>query len=289
MASVVELLRLCKSRPFVACDFSPPRGGTSDLMSEALSLTPDMFLVAYSPGKSVRTNPVAAAHWISKNTGREAAFMLATRDMNKNALQSILLGAQLLGLDNIVSVMGDKFETSERKIQKSVYDFSSTEFIESIKEMNNRLDFKKRVLRNPTQFCVGGAIDLSREWGSEISLTEKKVNAGADFFISQPSFDALRPRNFLEQYREYTGVSLGRPVLWGIQMMVRDSISFAAVPDSLQKDLDLGRSGFEIALETIQIHRENGFESFYLVPPVFKGGRRDYESAQALLDELGVL
>ena len=162
MASVVELLRLCKSRPFVACDFSPPRGGISDLMSEALSLTPDMFLVAYSPGKSVRTNPVAAAHWISENTGREAAFMLATRDMNKNALQSILLGAQLLGLDNIVSVMGDKFETSERKIQKSVYDFSSTEFIESIKEMRKKIIKVKKLEKEKSEidinykFCLKG-------------------------------------------------------------------------------------------------------------------------------------
>lgn len=288
MASVVELLSLCKSRPFVACDFSPPRGGTSDLMSEALSLTPDMFLVAYSPGKSVRINPIAAAYWIRKNAGREAAFTLATRDMNKSALQSSLLGAQLLGLDNVVSVMGDKLESFERKIQKSVNDFSSTEFIESIKKMNNRFDFKQHVLRNPTRFCVGGAIDLSREWDKEVPLTEKKIDAGADFFISQPTFDASSPRKFLERYREYTGVSLRLPILWGIQMMVRDSVSFAAVPDSVRKDLDLGKSGFEITLETIQIHRENGFESFYLVPPVFKGGRRDYESAQAVFDELGI-
>ena len=104
------------------------------------------------------------------------------------------------------------------------------------KFLKERFTFFREAIRR------SGMVRVRKHKISQISLTEKKVNAGADFFISQPSFDALRPRNFLEQYREYTGVSLGRPVLWGIQMMVRDSISFAAVPDSLQKDLDLGLS-----------------------------------------------
>ena len=102
MPTLIELLKRSENRNFIVCDFSPPNGGNSELLSESSVLTPDMFSVAYSPGKSVRVNPVMVSHWLQNNCKIPSIFTLATRDMNKGALQGILLGAQLLGLDNVV-------------------------------------------------------------------------------------------------------------------------------------------------------------------------------------------
>jgi homocysteine S-methyltransferase len=268
------------------CDFSPPRGGNSDLLSEASILTPDIFSVAYSPGKSVRVNPVMVAHWIQENCNLPSIFTLATRDMNRGALQGILLGAQLLGLDNVVSVMGDDFTESERKLQVTVRDFSSTQLIKSIKDMNQRLDFRQRFLLQPTNFCVGATIDLSKGWAKEIALTKKKIDCGADFILSQPLFDPMLPKQFLGRYFEETGARLELPIMWGIQIKTKDSLTFTEIPDWIDRDLTLGRSGFDIALQVIDSHLDMNLTDFYIVPPAYSSGRRDYESAQAVIEEL---
>ncbi|MBA26347.1 MAG: hypothetical protein CL749_04410 [Chloroflexi bacterium] len=286
MPSVTELLTQPRSRPFVVLDFSPPRGGIPHLLSDAFSLTPDLFSIAYNPGKSVRANPIMVAHWIQNNTGIPAVFTLATRDMNKRDLQGILLGAQLIGLDNVVSVMGDELKSSGKLSQKTISDFTASGFVSSIKQMNTRVDFRDRFLRHPTGFCVGATIDLSRDWSGEIPLTRKKVTAGADFFLSQPVFDTSQPEQFMERYFKETGCRLETPVMWGVQVKVQDSVSLVPVPDWVHNDLEQGRSGFEIALQIISEHTDYGFDTFYLVPPILRGGTRDYESAQAVIDEL---
>lgn len=286
MPTLIELLRRSKNKNFVVCDFSPPNGGNPDLLSEASILTPDMFSVAYSPGKSVRINPVMVSHWLENNCEIPSMFTLATRDMNKGALQGILLGAQLLGLDNVVSVMGDDFTETESKLQSTVKDFSSTQLIKSIKDMNQRLDFKHRFLLHPTSFCIGATIDLSRDWSGEISLTKRKIDCGADFILSQPLFNPDIPIKFLERYHKTTGTPIEIPIMWGVQIKTKDSLSFTDVPDWITEDLDLGRSAFDIALQVVDSYQDNGITDFYIVPPIYSGGRRDYESAQALIEEL---
>ena len=286
MPTLIELLRRSKNRNFIVCDFSPPNGGNPGLLSESSILTPDIFSVAYSPGKSVRVNPVMVSHWLQNNCKIPSMFTLATRDMNKGALQGILLGAQLLGLDNVVSVMGDEFTETESKLQVTVKDFSSTQLIKSIKDMNQRLDFKHRFLLHPTTFCVGATIDLSRDWAREIILTKKKIDSGADFILSQPLFNPDLSMKFYEQYIETIGTPIEIPIMWGVQIKTKGSLSFTDVPDWITEDLDLGRSAFDIALQIVSSYQDNGINNFYIVPPIYRGGRRDYESAQAVIEEL---
>ena len=264
----------------------PPNGGNPELLSESSILTPDIFSVAYSPGKSVRVNPVMVSHWLQNNCKIPSMFTLATRDMNKGAIQGILLGAQLLGLDNVVSVMGDEFTETESKLQATVKDFSSTQLIKSINDMNQRLDFKHRFLLHPTTFCVGATIDLSRDWAREIILTKKKIDSGADFILSQPLFNPDLSMKFYEQYIETIGTPIEIPIMWGVQIKTKGSLSFTDVPDWITEDLDLGRSAFDIALQIVSSYQDNGINNFYIVPPIYRGGRRDYESAQAVIEEL---
>ena len=110
MARVTELCHEVTGRPCIICDFSPPRSGRP-VAELAASLSVDLVSVAYNPGRSVRTDSAMLASHIRKATGREVVFTLATRDMNVLALQSHLLGAQLLELENVIVVQGDPFPT----------------------------------------------------------------------------------------------------------------------------------------------------------------------------------
>ena len=284
MTKVVDKLSADDDRTVIICDFSPPRGSLPELLEPARYLDVDFISVAYNPGKSTRVNSTIAAHWIKQNTGQDVMFTLATRDMNKVAAQSLLLGAHLLGLENVAVVKGDEFSDRELELVEEVNDFRPTQLIRSINDMNAGVDFKGLKLRSPTDFCVAASIDLGRGLESEIRLTRRKVRAGAHFFISQPTFDPGHPKEFMARYSEAYGEPLSPPVFHGIQVMTPDSVVLGDVPQWVTDGLAKGRSGSDIALEVLHSFGEAGFASFYLVPPIARGGRRDYEAAQAVLE-----
>ena len=286
MKSVIEAINKRGRKPFYLCDFSPPKGGNADLLLECCDLNPDMFMVAYAPGKAVRLNSIFAADWIHSKTNIPTIFTISTRDMNKSAMQSLLLGAELMGLPNVLIVKGDKFSAEDLDLQTEVYDFTPTELISAVKAMNERRDFRGNELTYPTRFCIGGALDLSRDWGKESRLTKAKITSGCNFIVSQPIFDPELPSKFLSFYEETIGEELKIPVMWGIQMVEKDTISFANVPRWVRQDLEEGGSSYEITINLVKRHLDLGIDTFYLVPTIYKGGRRDYLSAQAVIEDI---
>ena len=253
-----------------------------------MSATPDMgalqFLsIAYNPGRSVRVSSVAVAAWVKANMGQDVVFTIATRDMNTIAIQSLLLGAQLLGLENVVVVQGDPLTARDRERLTQVNDIRPAELIEAIRSMNEGLDFRGLKLRQPTSFCVGATIDLSRGLSAEAALTRRKVEAGAEFFLAQPTFDAQVSQRLFDVYARDFGEKLAPPVYHGVQIMSADGVRFADIPEWVTDDLDLGRSGDDIALQVIREYANVGFTRFYLIPPILRGGRRDYEAAARVM------
>ena len=286
MTKVVDRYLQNEGRPTVICDFSPPRGGLPELLEPAGRLDADFISVAYNPGKSVRVNSMAGAYWVKANTSRDVLFTLATRDMNKVAVQSLLLGAQLLGLENVAVVMGDRFTDRELSQVQDVSDYRPTELLRSIADLNQGTDFRGRKLRAATDFCIGASIDLAREMDAEVRLTRRKVESGAHFFISQPTFDPDLPTEFMARYSDEYGEELSPPIFHGVQVMAAESIVFGNVPQWVTDDLAKGRSGEEVALQVLDRFAGAGLTSIYLVPPILRGGRRDYDAAQAVIEGL---
>ena len=224
-----------------------------------------------------------AAYWIARHTGKEVVFVLATRDMNKVAAQSLLLGADLLGLRNVVVLKGDEFKDGSTAA-RAVHDFRPTELIGSIVSMNRGADYRGRRLDSPTAFRVGAAIDLGRGVECEAALTRKKVEAGADFFLLQPLFDPQPIMDFLDVYAENYGEDLSAPVFCGVQVMAPGSVTFDMVPRWVSADMAKGRAGEDIAVQVVGGLVERGFRSIYLVPPIPHSGQRDYEAAQRVIE-----
>ena len=285
MAKVAERQGKDGDKLVFICDFSPPRGPDPALLDGARLLAEADFLsVAYSPGKSVRVDSAMAAHAIRQRLGRDVAFTIATRDMNKLAVQSHLLGAGLLGLDNVIVVAGDDFSERELAAVKDVGDFKPTELITAVKSMNRGADYRGLKLRSPTDFCVGATLDLSRDIQREARLTHSKLLAGADFFITQPVYDLDRVRRFRESYESVAGERLSAPLFVGLQIPEAGGLALGDMPEGVRKDLERGRGGEDIAIELLRLFIAEGITSIYLLPPVLRGGLRGYEAAQRVME-----
>ena len=285
MTTVVERRAQGPDDLLFACDFSAPRGDDPVLLASAGGLTADFISVAYNPGRSVRVNSVLAAHWIRQNTGMEVLFTLSTRDINKVGLQSLLLGAGLVGLENVVVVKGDDFTERDLSMTKPVYDFKPTELLTSIASMNEGLDYRGLRLRAATDFCAGATIDLNRGAEREAALTRRKVKAGAQFFLMQPAPQPSQVSEFLEVYATQYGEALTTNVFVGVQVMAPEALFFGELPAWMSRDLDAGRPGHDIAIQSVGELVDAGFRSIYLIPAAFRGGRRDYDTAQEVLAE----
>ena len=286
MSKVADILRNKTQIPVTICDVSPPRGTEIEFLKEIEHLGVDGISVAYNPGKSVRIDSAILSYAIKKHVGKDVVFNLATRDMNKLAIQSHLLGAAMLGLENLVVLKGDDFSDKDMLITKDVNDFKPTELIHNIKNMNRGLDYRGRKLNAATDFCVGATIDLNRGIEVEVSLTHSKVCHGADFFITQPIFDTREIEQFPAIYESFAGVPLNVPVFYGLQILARDSVVFNSVPVEVLHDLEVGRDGVELALIQWNQLIELGVDGIYLVPPIHKGGLRDYHAVERLLERV---
>jgi len=289
MTTVVERAAEPQGAFTIICDCSPPRGGVPALLDPLRQLGADFLAIAYNPGKAVRVASLAAAAWLKQHAGTDVTFTIAPRDMNRLALESLLLGAQLLGLENVVVVQGDRFTAKERERVRAVPDVRATDLLGAIRDLNAGRDYRGRELRAPTAFCAGATIDLGREMDRELVLTHRKMAAGCQFFLLQALFRPERLREFHERYADQFGEALAAPVFCGVQVLTAESLVFGEMPSWVTSDLERGRPSVEIALQLTQGFRDAGFRTIYLIPPILRGGRRDYLAAQQVIEALRAL
>ena len=285
MATVLDRYEAASAeKPAILCDYTPPRSGDPAALEVVRDLPVDFISVAYNPGKLVRADSVTVAYLMREQLGLDALFSISPRDMNKIALQTRLLGAQMLGLENVLVLQGDPL--GEREHQHGVSassDLTSTGLIASIRDLNEGKDYRGAELRGASNFCLGATLDLSRDLAAEAKLALRKVEAGARFFVTQPIYDVEATRSFAEAYRAVAGSDFSTPVFWGLHIPAQDGVGFTAMPERVQRQLDGGRSGVEIARELLGVFQEAGFPGVYVVPPVLRGGARDYEAVRQLL------
>ena len=286
MTTVVEHRFQCPDTVQIVADYSPPRGTDPSLLDDAKSLDADFISVNYSPGKSARVNSAFAAAWIKQNTGKEVIFSLSTRDMNRVAAQGLLLGAGMMGLENVVVFKGDSFMERELEVTKPVDDYAPTGLIRAIADMNRGIDYKGLKLQSATSFCIGATIDLTRSMDRQVALTRKKVEAGAQFFLLQPLFSPERLTEFRKRYPDRHAEELSALICCGVQVLVKDGVVFGDLPDWVTSALRKGRSGEDIAVETASRYLDTGQRSIYLLAPVYRGGRRDYAACQRVIERV---
>lgn len=277
-----------EGRVLVVCDVSPPRGAEVDELAAIEGVPTDFYCVAYAPGRAVRLDSLAMATVLRAATGRGTIFNLATRDMNTLALENHLLGAQALGQPNVVAVRGDDLTERDRTLLRAVHNVTPSGLLAAIAGMNDGKDFRGGALRAPTRLCGGATFDLARGIEREAALTAKKVRAGARFLLTQPLYDPSDAERFHAAYRSVNGEELSVPVFWGFPVLAAESITFGEPPPRWREELAAGRDSGDLAAEELRRFVDAGLRTLYLMPPILRGGARDYgAAAKALISGLG--
>lgn len=267
------------------CDVSPPRGADAGSLADAARVRADFLCVAYSPGRSVRLGSAMSAGILVRRFGRRAAFNLATRDMNRIAIQSALLDAAAMGVDNVAVLRGDPLSERDSRQVSAANDYTTTALLRDIGEMNRGRDFRGRRFDAPTAFCAGATADMSNPIEREAALAARKAKAGAEFILCQAAFDAARTLDFKRRLRERLDDSAtAAPNLFaGVQIPSADGTIFGDASGRARAELRAGRSGLDIATENAAALRDAGFNLFYIIPPILPKGARDYEAADRLI------
>ncbi len=213
--------RLAEGHFVLSVEVDPPRGfSTHKLLAGAHLLAEagaDVINVADSPMARMRMSPWAVCHLIQKEVGVETVLHFPTRGRNLLRVQGDLLAAHALGVRNVFVVMGDPTAVGDYPEAMDDYDLVPSGLIRLIKHrFNVGMDHAGADIGGATSFFVGCALNLcAQDVEREMRLLRKKVEAGADFALTQPVYDPELARAFLEDYRARYG-ALNLPVLVGV-------------------------------------------------------------------------
>jgi 5,10-methylenetetrahydrofolate reductase len=282
MVKVTEHCRQKAGAPYFICDYSPPKSGDANDIRK-IPCNADFISVNSNPGLSVRANAVTVAAKIQSEQNCNVIYTITTRDMNRLALDSLILGSSVLGLQNVIVVRGDDFPPSESTDPTPVNDYMPTELISSISRLNKGVDFRDMSLESSPDLCIGAVLDLSNGISNEADLACRKVSSGAEYFITQPTFDVRQALLFCDAYKAVSGRDIHVPIFWGIQIPILSGVSFTQLPEEVINALHSGETPIDIALRLYQDFRSVGLHNTYVVPTIQQGGHRDYALADQFM------
>ncbi len=164
----------------------------------------------------MKLGALAVCH-LALDAGLETVFQIVTRDRNRIALESDLLSAVALGLENVLAVTGDLPSLGDHPQAKLVYDVDSVQLLEMIKTLNGGHDMVGNQLQGTPDFFAGAVVnpgaDSEASFELQIIKMAKKIEAGARFFQTQAVFDARLFEKFMKRV-EQEGFKV--PVLVGL-------------------------------------------------------------------------
>ncbi len=213
--------KLADGKFAIAVEMDPPRGlSTHKLMAGASLLAEagaDVIDVADSPMARMRMSAWAVCDIVQRKVDVETTLHFPTRGRNLLRVQGDLLAAHALGIRNVFVVMGDPTSIGDYPEAADNYDIVPSGLIKLIKQgFNTGLDHSGASIGQPTNFFVGSALNLCpQDFAAEIKNLRRKLNSGADFFLTQPIFDPQLAEAFLKRYSSEFG-ALEKPVLVGI-------------------------------------------------------------------------
>ncbi|MEX1255954.1 MAG: bifunctional homocysteine S-methyltransferase/methylenetetrahydrofolate reductase [Dehalococcoidia bacterium] len=285
--------KLAAGRFIISAEIDPPRGlnprsalkGAARLKLAGL----DCVNVGDSPMARVRMSPFAMALLFRQQLGLETIVHVTTRDRNLLAIQSDLLGLHVLGLRNVLCLKGDAPSASGYARAVGVWDVTPVGLLRVLKGLNEGVDFAGNAMAQPTSFFVGAAANpTAPSLEAEIKLLKRKVEAGADFVMTQAIYDIEALERFLEKASRFKV-----PIIMGLMPLhserhaefIHNELAGVTIPEPLRQRMrDAGENGAAegaaIAREIIAAAR-GGVQGIYFIPSF---GR--YDMVAELVEEL---
>jgi methionine synthase / methylenetetrahydrofolate reductase(NADPH) len=214
--------KLARGEFLTTVEIVPPRGVDAGPMLEGVRLLHDAGIdgvnVPDGPRAQSRMGALATALLIQQRVGIEAVLHYCCRDRNLLGMLSDLLGAHALGLRNLLLITGDPPKMGPYPEATAVFDIDSIGLTNLVARLNHGADPGGNAIGEPTAFTVGvgvnpGAVDLEHE----LRRFYWKVEAGAEYAITQPVFDVQQLFAFIERI-ERDGIRI--PIVAGIWPLV---------------------------------------------------------------------
>jgi len=196
--------KLVAGQLVTSVEITPPKGwDTAKVVEGARALKAagvDAINIPDGPRASARMGAQALAVILEQQVGIETILHYCCRDRNLLGMQSDLLGAAALGLKNLLIITGDPPKMGDYPDATAVFDVDSIGLTNVVTRLNQGLDLGGNPFSPPAAFLVGvGANPGAVELDYEIRRFQYKVEAGAEFAVTQPVFDTRQLREFLKR------------------------------------------------------------------------------------------
>ena len=199
----------------VTAEVGPPKGiHLEHLVEEATMYLKDLDAVNITDNQSsvMRTSTLATCVAL-KNAGLNPIYQATCRDRNRIALQSDLLGAAAMGIDNILCLTGDHTKMGDHPGAKPVFDLDSVSLLYTASQLEQGHDLAGiELVGEAPKFAKGAVVSpCSDSVDAQLAKMERKVMAGAEYFQTQAVFDSEKFISFMEKAKQF-----GKPVQLGV-------------------------------------------------------------------------
>ncbi|GGH82457.1 homocysteine S-methyltransferase [Pullulanibacillus pueri] len=277
-----SLVQKAKHEPTIIVELDPPKVlDVTKYINAAEKLHQagaDAITIADNSLGTVRVSNMAIASQL-KNRGIEPLVHIACRDRNLIGQQSHLMGLHVLGIHHILLVTGDPSRFGDLPGATSVYDMSSTDLSKMVKKLNHGVAFSGQPLKQSATFVIGTSFNPHvRNFNKAIDRLKRKLDAGADYVMTQPIFDIQLFEKLARAVEPFNV-----PVFVGIMPLtssrnaqfLHNEVPGIQIPDSILERMDKD-SNKEAALEGLSISETlinealNYFNGIYLVTPFLR-------------------
>ncbi len=270
--------KLARREFVVSVEVDPPRGIRPRKMIEGAILLKtagvDTINVADSPMARVRMSSIALATMIESRVGIETILHFTCRDRNLMGIQSDLMGAHALGIRNILALTGDPPRAGDYPNATAVFDVDSVGLIGILRKLNAGMDLGGNSIGEATRFVIGCAVNPTAEdLPAEITRFRSKVEAGAEFAMTQPLYELATLTRFLK------AVGTPRiPILLGLLPLqshrhaefLHNEVPGIVIPEPARKAMrDAGDRGIDVGIEMcldLLVEARALVEGAYLMP-----------------------
>ena len=250
----------------VTAEVGPPKGiDATHVVEEAKEYLSGITAVNVTDNQSsvMRMGSLPACVML-KNAGLTPILQLTCRDRNRIALQSELLGAAALGIDNILCLTGDHTKMGDHPGAKPVFDLDSVSLLHTVCQLEKGVDLAGNPLvGDAPKFAKGAVVSpCSDSVDAQLAKMERKVMAGAEYFQTQAVFDSEKFISFMEKAKQFgKPVQLGViiPKSAGMAKFMNNNVAGVHVPqwmiDELAADKEkakAGITGVELAAKVIK-------------------------------------
>jgi methylenetetrahydrofolate reductase (NADPH) len=206
----------------------------------------------------MRTGSLAGSLLLKQN-GLEPILQMTCRDRNRIALQSDLLTAAVMGIENVLCLTGDYVTLGDHPQAKPVFDLDSVSLLQAARSLESGKDLSGKELKGSPKYFLGACVTPGADpIAPQMIKLEKKVKAGAQFIQTQAVYEPKKFESFMKE-----ATKLGVPVMVGIVLLrsaamarfMNKNVAGIHVPDALIDEIDKtddkAKKGIEIAARLI--------------------------------------